>query len=228
VENNIGQIKESVSTRSFISNFYRHTAFVSQVEPKSMEEALKDEKWVEAMHEEMNQFARNDVWFLVPKTDEMNIIGSKWVFRNKVDEAGVITRNKARLVVKGYNQEEGIDYGETFAPVARLEVVRLLLAFSCMSGFKLYQMDVKSAFLNGFINEEVYVEQSPSFKDHQHPNHVFKLKKALYGLKQAPRQWYERLSNFLFVEPSGVQALKNPNPLKDVEGLVVLVIAELS
>ena len=183
MENIIGQIKEGVSTCSSISNFSRHTAFVSQVEPKSIEEALKDEKWVEAMHEELNQFARNDVWFLVPKTDEMNIIGSKWVFRNKLDDAGVITRNKARLVAKCYNQEEGIDYGETFTPVARLEVVRLLLAFACMSGFKLFQMDMKSAFLNGFINEEVYVEQPPGFEDHQHPNHVFKLKKALYGLK---------------------------------------------
>jgi len=127
----------------------------------------------------------------------MNIIGTKWVFRNKLDEAGVITRNKARLVAKGYNQEEGIDYRETFALVARLETVRLLLAFACMSGFKLFQMDVKSAFLNGIISEEVYVEQPPGFEDHQHPNHVYKLKKALYGLKQAPRQWYERLNNFL-------------------------------
>jgi len=121
VDNIIGQIKEGVSTRSSISNFCRHTTFVSQIELKSIEEALKDEKWVEAMHEELNQFKRNEVWFLVPKTNEMNIIGSKWVFRNKLDEDGVITRNKARLVAKGYNQEEGIDYGETFAPVARLE-----------------------------------------------------------------------------------------------------------
>jgi len=187
VENIIGQIKEGVSTRSSISNFCRHTALVSQVEPKSIDEALKDEKWVEAMHEELNPFARNDVWFMVPKIAEMNIIGSKWVFRNKLDEVGLITRNKAGLVAKGYNQEEGIDYGETFAPVARLEGVRLLLAFSCMSGLKLFQMDVKSAFLNGFINEEVYVEQPPGFEDHQHSNHVFKLKKAWYGLKQAPR-----------------------------------------
>jgi len=127
----------------------------------------------------------------------MNIIITKWMFINKLDEAGVITRNKARLVAKGYNQEEGIDYDETFAPVARLEVVRLLLAFACMSGFKLFQMDVKSAFLNGFINEKVYVSQPPGYEDHQYPNHVYKLKKAFYGLKQAPRQWYERLSNFL-------------------------------
>ena len=103
-------------------------------------------------------------------------------------------------MAKGYNQEEGIDYGETFAPVATLEVVRLLLAFACMSGFKLFQMDVKSAFLNGIINEEVYVKQPPGFEDHQHPNHVYKLRKALYELKQAPRQWYERLSNFFFIQ----------------------------
>jgi len=99
----------------------------------------------------------------------------------------VTTRNKARLVAKGYNQEEGINYDKTFVPVAILEVVRLLLAFACISGFNLFQMDVKNAFVNGFINEEVYVSQPPSFEDHQNPNHVYKMKKALYGLKQAPR-----------------------------------------
>ena len=92
-------------------------------------------------------------------------------------------RNKARLVAKGYNQEEGIDYGETYAPVARLEAVKLLLAYACMNGFKIHQMDVKSAFLNRYIDEEVYVRQPPGFEDYKHPNHVFKLKKALYGLK---------------------------------------------
>jgi len=127
----------------------------------------------------------------------MNVIGTKWVFKNKLDEHGVIVRNKARLVAKGYNQEEGIDYGETYAPVATLEAVRLLLAYESMNRFKLHQMNVKSAFLNGYIDEEVYVSQPQGFEDHKHPNHVFKLKKALYGLKQAPRQWYERLSSFL-------------------------------
>ena len=114
-----------------------------------------------------------------------------------MDENGIIIRNKARLVAQGYNQQEGIDYEETFAPVARLEAIRMLLAFACHKNFILYQMDVKSAFLNGFINEEVYVEQPPGFESFNFPNHVFKLKKALYGLKQAPRVWYERLSKFL-------------------------------
>jgi len=107
-------------------------------------------------------------------------------------------RNKAWLVAKGNNQEEGIDFGETYTPVARLEAVRLLLAYVCMNEFQLYQMDVKSAFLNGYINEEVYVSQPPGLEDYKYPEHVFKLKKALYELKQALRQWYERLSKFLF------------------------------
>jgi len=172
-------------------------AFVSQTEPKTIADALEDSSWITAMHEELNQFARNEVWTLIPRTSGMNVIGTKWMFKNKLDEHGVIVRNKARLVAKGCNQEEGIDYGETYAPVARLKAVRLLLAYASMNRFKLHQMDVKSAFLNGYIDEEVYVSQPQGFEDHKHSNHVFKLKKALYGLKQAPRQWYERLSSFL-------------------------------
>jgi len=108
VENIIGHIHKEFSTRRTIANYCRHMVFVSQVEPKSIDEALKDENWIVAMHEELNQFIKNDVWFLVPKTNRMNIIGTKWVFRNKEEELGVITRNKARLVAKAYNQEEGV------------------------------------------------------------------------------------------------------------------------
>ncbi|GKA57471.1 retrovirus-related pol polyprotein from transposon TNT 1-94 [Tanacetum coccineum] len=114
-----------------------------------------------------------------------------------IDENGVVSRNKARLVPQGYNQQEGINYDETYAPVARLKSIRILLAYACALDFKLFQMDVKSAFLNGFINEEVYVAQPPGFIDFEKPNHVYKLKKALYGLKQAPKSWYDRLKAFL-------------------------------
>jgi hypothetical protein len=148
------------------------------------------------MQEELNNFTRNKVWHLVPCPNQ-NFVGTKWVFRNKQDEHGVVTRNKARLVAKGYSQVEGLDFGETYAPVARLESIRILLVYATHHGFKLYQMDVKNAFLNGPIKEEVYVEQPPGFEDGEYPNHVYKLSKALYGLKQAPRAWYECLRDFL-------------------------------
>ena len=125
------------------------------------------------------------------------MISTKWVFRNKMDEQGVVIRNKARLVAKGYSQQEGIDYDETFAPVARLEAIRIFLAFAAHSDFKVYQMDVKSAFLNGELAEEVYVAQPPGFESEEFPDFVYRLLKALYGLKQAPRAWYETLSQFL-------------------------------
>ncbi|GJZ27780.1 retrovirus-related pol polyprotein from transposon TNT 1-94 [Tanacetum coccineum] len=116
---------------------------------------------------------------------------------NKLDENGVISQNKARLVIQGYNQQEGIDYYETYAPVARLESIRILYAYYCALEFKLFKMDIKSAFLNGFINEEVYVAQPPGFIDFEKSDHVYKLKKDLYGLKQAPKAWYDRLKAFL-------------------------------
>ncbi|GJU75709.1 retrovirus-related pol polyprotein from transposon TNT 1-94 [Tanacetum coccineum] len=176
------------------SNFF---CFLSTIEPKKVNEALKDESWVMAMQEELNQFISNDVWELVHNTMDMTIIGTKLVYRNKLNGNGIVTRNKARLVAQGYNQQEGNDYDETYAPVARLESIRILLAYACTLDFKLFQMDVKSAFLNGFINEEVYVAQPLGFIDFAKPNHVYRLKKALYGLKQAPKAWYDRLKAFL-------------------------------
>ncbi|GJY33210.1 retrovirus-related pol polyprotein from transposon TNT 1-94 [Tanacetum coccineum] len=196
LENVIGNLNQRTlrSQAQNQSNFY---CFISTIEPKNVNEALGDESWIVAMQEELNQFIANDVWELVPQPKNMTVIGTKWVFRNKLDENGIVSRNKARLVAQGYNQQEGIDYDETYAPVARLESIRILLAYACALDFKLFQMDVKSAFLNGFINEEVYVAQPPGFIDFEKPNHVYKLKKALYGLKQAPKAWYDRLKAFL-------------------------------
>jgi hypothetical protein len=124
-------------------------------------------------------------------------MGTKWVFHNKQDEQGVVTRNKVRLVVKGYAQVTGLNFDETFAPVARLESISILLSYATHHGFKLFQMDVKSAFLNGPIKEEVYVEKPSGFEDSEYPDHVFKLNKAFYGLKQVPRTRYECLRDFL-------------------------------
>ncbi|GJS61984.1 retrovirus-related pol polyprotein from transposon TNT 1-94 [Tanacetum coccineum] len=154
---------------------------------------------------------------------DMTIIGTKWVYRNKLDENGVVTRNKARLVAQGYNQQEGIDYDETYAPVARLESIRILLAYACALDFKLYQMDVKSAFLNGVINEEVYVAQPSGFIDFAKPNYVYKLKKALYGLKQAPKAWYDRLKAFLIKHNYSMGMVDNTLFTKKKDSNIIIV-----
>jgi hypothetical protein len=150
------------------------------------------------MHEELENFERNQVWELVDPPPGCKPIGTKWVWKNKEGEKGEVVRNKSRLVAQGFSQKEGIDYEETFAPVARLEAIGILLAFSVAKGFKLNQMDVKSAFLNGVLEEEVYVRQPPGFESEKYPHRVYKLRKAMYGLKQAPRAWYGRLRGFLF------------------------------
>ncbi|GJX23512.1 putative ribonuclease H-like domain-containing protein [Tanacetum coccineum] len=138
------------------------------------------------------------VWLLVVLSSGTKMeLGTKWVFKNKRDERSIVVKNKARLVAQGFRQEEGIDYDEVFAPVARIEAIRLFLAFASYMGFTVYQMDVKSAFLYGTIEEEVYVHQPLGFVDPAHPNKVYKVIKALYGLHQAPRAWYETLCSFL-------------------------------
>jgi hypothetical protein len=134
------------------------------------------------MQEELNNFKKNKVCHLV-KRPKLNVVGSKWVFHNKKDEHGVVRRNKVWLVAKGYSQVECLDFDETFAPVARLESIRILHAYATHHDFKVYQMDVKSAFFNGPIKEEVYVEQPLAFESEEYSNHVYKLHKMLYGLK---------------------------------------------
>ncbi|KAJ9544584.1 LOW QUALITY PROTEIN: hypothetical protein OSB04_024291 [Centaurea solstitialis] len=171
--------------------------FLSEFDPSDVSQALTDPDWVLAMQEELAEFERNKVWRLVTRLWGKSIIGLKWIFRNKKDENDLIIRNKARLVAKGYRQQEGIDYDETFAPVARIEAIRIFLAYAAHKSMTMYQMDVKCAFLNGVLQDEVYVEQPEGFVDPRFPEHVYVLNKALYGLKQAPRAWYETLTDYL-------------------------------
>ncbi|WVZ83818.1 hypothetical protein U9M48_030918, partial [Paspalum notatum var. saurae] len=187
----IGEIHQRV-TRSSVNSlaFFSYSAYVATFEPRDVSHALSDPNWVNAMHEELENFERNHVWDLVEPPPNCRPIGTKWVFKNKQGENGMVVRNKARL-------KEGIDYEETFSPIARLEAIRILLAFAASKGFKLQQMDVKFAFLNGFIEEEVFVRQPPDFESARFPDRVYKLRKALYGMKQAPRAWYGRLKSFL-------------------------------
>nr|GEX41733.1 copia protein [Tanacetum cinerariifolium] len=138
------------------------------------------------MQEELDQFARLKVWRLVPRPEGKSVIKTKWIFKNKKDESNLVIRNKVRLVAVGYSQQEWIDYDETFAPIARIEAIRLFLAYAAHKDFTVYQMDVKTTFLNGILKEEVYVSQPPGFVSKQYPDHVYALDKALYGLKQAP------------------------------------------
>ncbi|WVZ84668.1 hypothetical protein U9M48_031673 [Paspalum notatum var. saurae] len=184
----IGDIHQRV-TRSTVASlaFFFHSAYVATFEPRDVSHALSDPNWVNAKHEELENFERNHVWDLVEPPPNYRSIGTKWVFKNKQGENGMVVRNKARLVAQGFCQKEGIDYEETFAPVARLEAIRILLTFAASKGFKLQQMDIKSAFLNGFIEEEVYVRQPSSFESARFSDRVYKLRKALYGLKQAPK-----------------------------------------
>ncbi|GKD21740.1 retrovirus-related pol polyprotein from transposon TNT 1-94, partial [Tanacetum coccineum] len=167
-------------------------------EPKMVIHALKDPSWIEAMHEELLTFSyKKSLGTLVDLPNGKRAIGTKWVFRNKKDKKGIVIRNKARLVAQRYTQEEGVGYDEVFAPIARIEAIRLFLAYASFNDFMAYQMDVKSAFLYGKIEEEVYVCQPPGFEDPEFPDRVYKVEKALYRLHQAPRAWNETLSIYL-------------------------------
>ncbi|GKB34868.1 putative ribonuclease H-like domain-containing protein [Tanacetum coccineum] len=243
IDHVIGDVQSSVQTRrmtssyseqGFLSAIYEgkthqglHTClfscFLSQEEPKRVSKALSFPAWVEAMLEELLQFKLQKVWILVDLPKGHRAIGTKWVYKNKKDERGIVIRNKARLVAQGHTQEEGIDYDEVFAPVARIEAIRMFLAYASYMGFMVYQMDVKSAFLYGQIEEEVYVCQPPGFEDPDHPDKVYKVVKALYGLHQAPRAWYDTLANYLLC--NGFQRGKIDQTLfiKRKQGHILLV-----
>nr|GEV75549.1 retrovirus-related Pol polyprotein from transposon TNT 1-94 [Tanacetum cinerariifolium] len=200
LKNIIDHLARPVSTRLQLHEqalFCYYDAFLTAVEPKTYKDALTQSCWIEAMQEELNEFERLEVWELVPRLDKVMVINLKWIYKVKLDDLGGILKNKARLVARGYHQKEGIDLEESFASVARLEAIRIFLAYAAHKNMVVYQMDVKTAFLNGNLQEEVYVSQPDRFVDPYNLNHVYKLKKALYGLKQAPRAWCDMLSSFL-------------------------------
>nr|GEW05570.1 retrovirus-related Pol polyprotein from transposon TNT 1-94 [Tanacetum cinerariifolium] len=200
LDNIIGQLSRPVSTWLQLHEqalFCYYDAFLTSVEPKTYKDALTQSCWIKAMQEELNEFKRLEVWELVPRPEKVMVITLKWIYKVKFDELGGILKNKARLVARGYRQEEGINFQESFAPIARLEAIRIFLAYAAHKNMVVHQMDVKTMFLNGNLREEVYVSQPDGFVDQDNPNHVYKLKKALYGLKQAPLAWYDMLSSFL-------------------------------
>ncbi|GKA93319.1 retrovirus-related pol polyprotein from transposon TNT 1-94 [Tanacetum coccineum] len=200
IANIIGDPSRSVSTRKQLETddmWCYFDAFLTSVEPKNFKQAMTEPSWINAMQEEIYEFERLEVWELVPCPDNVFLIKLKCIYKVKTNESGRVLKNKARLVTQGFIQEEGIDFEESFAPVAIIEAIRIFVANAAHKNMTIYQMDVKTAFLNGKLKEKVYVSQPEGFVDHDNPSHVYKLKNALYGLKQAPRAWYDMLSSFL-------------------------------
>ena len=226
----IGGLRRSTRSRHIVEdNNFVNFALMSDIldtppEPSSVEEALASPTWVAAMQAELSSIECNGTWSLVPRPSKRKVIGVRWVFKSKFHADGSLDKHKARLVVKGYAQRIGIDFDETFAPTARITSIRVVLALAGHHGWPIYQMDVKSAFLNGDLQEEVYVEQPPGFLIAGKQDMVYMLHKALYGLKQAPRAWYQRIDSFfLKLGFHRSHADSNLYTLVD-DGLIVVVI----
>jgi hypothetical protein len=166
-------------------------------DPTCFEESIQKKEWVDAMTKEYQSIIKNDVWEIVPRPKNKDVVSFKWIFKIKHVVDGSIEKYKARFVARGFSQKEGIYCEETFTPVAIYTSIKTTIALTTKMKWKLHEMDVKTNFLNGVIEEEVYIEQTQGFEVEDRKNHVYKLKKALYGLKQAPRDWYGRIESFL-------------------------------
>ncbi|KAK4387925.1 Retrovirus-related Pol polyprotein from transposon RE2 [Sesamum angolense] len=194
------------------------------LEPENFETAVKHKVWVQAMEEEIKMIDKNNTWELADRPKDKEVIGLKWIYKTKLNADGSIQKHKARLVAKGYSQLPGIDYTETFAPVARLDTIRALIAIAANKKWKIYQMDVKSAFLNGYIDEEIYVEQPQGFIAKGSEEKGLRLKKALYGLKQAPRAWYNRIDKY-FMDRGFRRSLSEPTLYIKSQGNDTLIVS---
>ena len=217
--------EEKVEAKRNASEFV-HFAFLADVEPIDFRDALQQDQWKAAMEEELRAIERNQIWDLVDLPSNQSPIDVKWVFKLKLKPDGSVAKHKARLVARGFLQRAGLDYSEVFAPVARLETIRLVIALAHNRDWSLYQLDVKSAFLNGTLEEEVFVKQPPGFEIKGKEDKVFRLHKALYGLKQAPRAWNKRIDSFLIKESfhkcekeHGIYVRKN-----DKEDMIILCL----
>lgn len=219
-----GSVRESKRPKRF-SGYTTNMIDLSKTEPTNLSDAIKHPAWKEAMTEEYQSIMKNDVWEIVPRPKGKSIVSSKWIFKIKHAADGSIEKYKARFVARGFSQKEGIDYEETFAPVARYTTVRAVLAIAASKGWKVHQMDVKTTFLNGKISEEVFIEQPEGFETHDPNAFVCRLKKALYGLKQAPRAWYERIDKYLTsLGFSKNEADPNLYYKRDKDGMVILIL----
>ena len=204
---------------------YANAAIIEEAtEPETFEEASQSSEWMTAMKEELDALQQNQTWDLVPKSRDVKPISCKWVYKIKRRPDGSIERYKARLVARGFSQQYGLDYDETFSPVAKLTTVRALLALAANKDWNLYQMDVKNAFLHGELDREIYMMQPMGFKSEAHPEYVCKLRKALYGLKQAPRAWYGKIAEFLTQSGYSVTPADSSLFVKANEGKLAIVL----
>lgn len=189
-KNNIQKPKTKLNLTATTSNLF-------PPEPQTVNQALKDKIWRGSMSQELDAFAANQTYDLVPRPQDKNVVGCRWLYKNKYSRCGTRRRCKSRLVAKGYTQQYGRDYTDTFSPVIKSTTIRLILDIAVSKSWPIQQLDVNNAFLQGTLDEEVYMEQPPGFIDKDHPHHVCRLRKAVYGLKQAPRAWYVELTTFL-------------------------------
>ncbi len=223
------QVKYPVQILTYDGFVVHHYAYmvrvIQKVEPTYFEQAIGNPKWDNAMDEEMVALDANATWELVPLPKDKKAIGCKWVYKIKDNVDGSMSRYKARLIAKGYAQTYGIDYEETYSPIAKMITVKVIITMATAKRWSLHQMDVENVFLHGDLHEEVYMEQPPSYVDQTHPNLVCRLKKALYSLKQAPRTWSDKIGQYLVI--SGFQT-SNANfslYVKKIDhGIVIIII----